>query len=375
MNLCGLSDSLAGVVDNPTECPECGATAHLGQGTCVSCLLKEGLEAGGEASAEVFQSVLTEADVPDKQWRLGNYEILEEIGRGGMGVIYRARQRHSRRIVALKRVLTYQAESHETLARFRREAEAAASLDHPNVLPIYEVSESEDGVPFFSMKLATAGSLRTAETALRRDPRECVRLIAKVARAIEYAHQQGILHRDLQPGNVLLDGRGEPLVSDFGLAKWLGEETNLTRTLTTFGTPGYIAPEQAEGDTAELTPAADIYSLGAMLFNLLAGRPPFVGANALSVIRQATATSAPKLRSLAPSLGRDLETILARCLERDPKARYQSAGDLAEDLERSLDGRTIVARPARRLPDSGVGRGATPFWRAARLRVCYSLPR
>ncbi|MBA3883483.1 MAG: protein kinase, partial [Chthoniobacterales bacterium] len=347
MNLCGLSDSLAGVVDNPAECEECGATTRLGQGSCVSCLLKEGLQAEGEASRQRFERVLAEADVPDKQWRLGNYEVLEEIGRGGMGVIYRARQRHSRRMVALKRVLTYHADSHETLVRFRREAEAAASLDHPNILPIYEVSESEDGVPFFSMKLATAGSLRTAESALRRDPRECVRLIAKVARAIEYAHQQGILHRDLQPGNVLLDGRAEPLVSDFGLAKWLGEESDLTRTLTTFGTPGYIAPEQAEGDTAELTPAADIYSLGAMLFNLLAGRPPFVGVNALSVIRQATATPAPKLRSLAPSLGRDLETITARCLERDPKARYQSAGDLAEDLERSLDGRPIVARPVR----------------------------
>ncbi len=345
MNLCGLSDSLAGVVDSPVECGECGGTAQLGQGTCVSCLLKEGLEAKGEASTEVFQSVLAEVDVPDRQWRLGNYEILEEIGRGGMGVIYRARQRHSRRIVALKRVLTYQAESQETLTRFRREAEAAASLDHPNVLPIYEVSESDDGVPFFSMKLATAGSLRTAESALRRDPRECVRLMAEVARAIEYAHTQGILHRDLQPGNVLLDGRGEPMVSDFGLAKWIGQESDLTRTLTTFGTPGYIAPEQAEGGNAALTPAADIYSLGAMLFNLLAGRPPFIGANALSVIRQAGATQAPKLRSFASSLSRDLETICARCLERDPKARYQSAGDLAEDLERSLDGRPIVARP------------------------------
>ena len=214
------------------------------------------------------------------------------------------------------------------------------------------MSESEDGVPFFSMKLATAGSLRTAEAALQREPRECVRLIAKVAHAIEYAHTQGILHRDLQPGNVLLDGQGEPLVSDFGLAKWLGEESDLTRTLTSFGTPGYIAPEQAEGERAGLTPAADIYSLGAILFNLLAGRPPFVGSNALSVIRQAGVTSAPRLRSLAPSLDRDLETICARCLERDPKARYQTAGDFAEDLERArrpVDPRSPDARAGQTL--------------------------
>jgi serine/threonine-protein kinase len=276
---------------------------------------------------------------------IGHYEILEEIGRGGMGIIYRARQHHSRRVVALKRVITYAANSHETLARFRREAEATASLDHPNILPVYEVSQTEDGVPFFSMKLAAGGSLRTVASALSGKTRECVQLVAKVARAIAYAHQQGILHRDLQPGNILLDARNEPLVSDFGLAKWLNEESDLTQTLTTFGTPGYIAPEQAEG--ANFSPAADIYSLGAVLFNLLAGRPPFVGSNALSVIRQAIAAPAPKLRAVCPTLDRDLETICARCLERDPDVRYHSAGALAEDLEHWLEGRPISARPVR----------------------------
>src|SRR5438876_4236053 len=339
----GLSDSVAGVVQGAGKCEQCGATTRLGQGLCVSCLFNEGLGREGEASTEVFESVLEEANVPDTQWRLGNYEILEEIGRGGMGVIYRARQRYSRRFVALKRVLTYHADSHETLARFRREAEAAASLDHPNILPIYEVTETEEGLPFFSMKLATGGSLRTVDPALRNEPRQCVQLMAKVARAIEYAHAQGILHRDLQPGNILLDARGEPLVSDFGLAKWLDKESDLTQTLTTFGTPGYIAPEPAEG--ADFSPAADIYGLGAILFNLLAGRPPFVGPNALSVIRQAAAMPAPKLRSFAPSVGRDLETIIARCLERDPKARYQSAAALGQDLERWIEGRPIIARP------------------------------
>jgi serine/threonine-protein kinase len=275
---------------------------------------------------------------------ISNYEILGEIGRGGMGVIYRARQRYSRRIVALKRVLTYQADSHETLERFRREAEAAASLDHPNILPIHEVGQGEDGLPFFSMKYAAGGSLQKAGPALRNEPRECVRLMAKVARAVQFAHERGILHRDLKPGNILLDADGEPFVSDFGLAKWLDTSTDLTRTLTIFGTPGYIAPEQAKGPAATLTPAADVYSLGAILFDLFTGRPPFLGEHALVVIQQASEKPAPKLRSLAPALDRDLETICTRCLEREPQARYRSAGDLAIDLECWLEGRPIIAR-------------------------------
>ena len=249
-----------------------------------------------------------------------------------MGVIYRARQRHSRRIVALKRVLSYHADSSDTLARFRREAEAAASLDHPNILPIYEVGQSEDGVPFFSMKYASGGSLQEVGPALRGDEREIVRLIAKIARAVQYAHRQGILHRDLKPGNILLDSRHEPLVSDFGLAKWLDSSSDLTRTLTIFGTPGYIAPEQAKGHAANLKPAADVYSLGAILFDLLSGRPPFLGEHALAVIQQAADKPAPKLRSLVQNVDRDLETICARCLEREPTARYCSAGERPRTL-------------------------------------------
>jgi len=312
---------------------------------CVSCLLRQGLEIGGEVSKAVYETVLDELDARDKPWQLGNYEILEQIGCGGMGVIYRARQRHSRRIVAVKRVLSYRADSHGALQRFRREAQAVASLDHPNILPIYEVSESEDGLPFFSMKFAEKGSLREHLASLRNEPRKCVQLMAKVACAVEYAHSRGVLHRDIKPGNILLNDRGEPLVSDFGLAKLLDGNNDLTRSLTTLGTAGFIAPEQAGDGAVDLTPAADVYSLGAVLFNVLAGRPPFLGSNPVSVIRQASETQAPKLRSLAPSLDRDLETICARCLERDPKARYQSAGDLAADLERWLGARPIVARP------------------------------
>jgi serine/threonine protein kinase/protocatechuate 3,4-dioxygenase beta subunit len=339
------SDPLPSATTEQAKCEKCGAIMRLDTGVCVSCLLREGLDTGGEVSKAVYETVLDELDARDKPWQLGNYEILEQIGCGGMGVIYRARQRHSRRIVAVKRVLSYRADSHGALQRFRREAQAVASLDHPNILPIYEVSESEDGLPFFSMKFAAGGSLHEVAPSLRSQPRKCVELMAKVARAVEYAHSRGVLHRDIKPGNILLNDRGEPLVSDFGLAKLLDGNNDLTRSLTTFGTAGFIAPEQAGDAAVDLTPAADVYSLGAVLFNVLAGRPPFLGSNPVSVIRQASETQAPKLRSLAPSLDRDLETICARCLERDPKARYQSAGDLAADLERWLGGRPIVARP------------------------------
>ena len=339
------SDLLPSATKGHPKCEKCGATMRLDTGVCVSCLLREGLEGGDEVSQACYQSVLAEVDAPHKSWFLGNYEILEQIGCGGMGVIYRARQRHSRRIVAVKRVLSYRADSHEALERFRREAQAVASLDHPNILPIYEVSESEDGLPFFSMKFAENGSLQENAPSLRNAPRTCVQLMAKVARAVEYAHSRGVLHRDIKPGNILLNDRSEPLVSDFGLAKLLDGNNDLTRSLTTFGTAGFIAPEQAGHAAVDFTPVADVYSLGAVLFNVLAGRPPFLGPNPVSVIRQASETQAPKLRSLAPSLDRDLETICARCLERDPKARYQSASDLAADLERWLDGRPIVARP------------------------------
>jgi TolB-like protein/tRNA A-37 threonylcarbamoyl transferase component Bud32 len=331
--------------NEPSECDQCGTKTRLNNGLCVNCLLGEGLESDSQASSEAFERVLQEAPVPDQHWRMGNYEILDEIARGGMGVIYRARQRHSRRIVALKRILSFHAGSHDVLARFRREAESVASLDHPNILPIYDVGESDDGLPFFSMKYVAGGSLQKIGSKLHSDPRQCAQLVQKVARAVDYAHSRGILHRDLKPGNILIDDRGEPLVVDFGLAKSLDANSDLTRTLTTFGTPGYIAPEQATNAAADLASVSDVYSLGAVLFYLLTGRPPFLGDNALVVLRQAADTDAPKLRSIEPSLDRELEIICARCLERDPKARYQSAGDLAADLERWLENRPIAARP------------------------------
>src|SRR5205809_275638 len=343
MSVSNLSDSVR-IDADIVACEECGSTSRVGRGSCLNCLLRRGLGCETETT-ETLETVLDEVDVHDADWRIGNYQILEEIGRGGMGVIYRARQRHSRRIVALKRILGFHSDSRETLARFRREAEAAASLDHPNILTIYEVSETEDGLPFFSMKFAAGGSVQDVARSLRDDPRRIVRLMAKVTRAVQHAHVQGILHRDLKPGNVLLDGCGEPLVSDFGLAKWLDTSSDLTRTLTVFGTPGYIAPEQAQGPAKKLTLSADIYSIGAVLFDLFTGRTPFLGEHALAVVKQAGEKPAPKLRTLAPLADRDLETICAKCLEREPQARYHSAGDLADDLERWLEGRPIVARP------------------------------
>src|SRR5512140_302621 len=328
-------------------CAKCGSTSRVGRGLCLKCLLSTGINSNGEHPPiePTLDDLLRDIHGQDADWLLGNYQILEEIGRGGMGVIYRARQRHSRRIVALKRILSYHADSQDTLMRFRREAQAAANLDHPNILPIYEVGESDEGLPFFSMKFAVGGSLLEAASALRSQPRRAVALMAKVARAVQYAHEQGILHRDLKPGNILLDGSGEPLVSDFGLAKWLEPTGRVTRTPTVFGTPGYIAPEQVNGSAGNLPRTADVYSLGAVLFDLLTGQPPFTGEHALKTIQQATEKPAPKLRTLAPGLDRDLETICAKSLERDPHARYRSAGELADDLERWLHGHSIVARP------------------------------
>ena len=343
MNFSGLTDLPERSAQDCARC-RCGSLARVASGLCVSCLLRGGLDSE-EANVEDFDALLAAVDVPDRDWQLGNYRILEEIGRGGMGVIYRARHAPSRRIVALKRVLNYHSDSRETLVRFQREARAAASLDHPNILPIYDVGATDDGLPFFSMKLAPGGSLLDSKESFRDSPRRAVQLIATVARAIDHAHSQGILHRDLKPGNILLDARGEPMVTDFGLAKWLDTASELTCTLTVFGTPGYIAPEQSENAAADLTPATDVYSLGAILFELLAGRPPFLGEHAVAVIRQAADNDAPKLRSIVPGASRDLETICARCLERDPNLRYQSADALAEDLDRWLEGRPVKARP------------------------------
>ena len=339
-------DSFAAVAE-PEVCGECQSVSRLTNGLCLNCLLRGALaEQGAPSGREVFKEALAAVRSRNGDWQIAHHEILDEIARGGMGVVYQAREPHSDRIVALKCVLAYQGDSDHVVSRFRREAETAARLDHPNIVPIYQVGETVDGFPYYTMKYALAGSLLQARGPLLQHPRQSVELVMKVASAVQYAHEKGVLHRDLKPGNILLDERGEPLVSDFGLARCEATSSYLTRSMASFGTPGYIAPEQADGPAAQLTPAADIYSLGAILFELLTGRPPFVGDNAFAVMKQSAQTPAPNVRTLARNVDRDLETICARCLEREPGDRYQSAADLAEDLQRWLDDRPIAARRA-----------------------------
>src|SRR6266404_2500641 len=340
------SDSTFAILAEPEVCSECHSISRLTNGLCLNCLLRGALDEDGAPSGkETFKEVLAGVKSGDGDWHIADHEILDEIARGGMGVVYQAREPHSGRIVALKCVLAYQSDSDHVVARFRREAETAVRLEHPNIVPIYQVGETADGFPYYTMKYAAAGSLLQARGPLLQHPRHSVALMAKVARAVAYAHDKGVLHRDLKPGNILLDNHGEPLVSDFGLARCETVSGYLTRSLASFGTPGYIAPEQADGPAANLTAAADIYSIGAILFELLTGQPPFVGDNAFVVMKQSAEQPAPRLRGLAPKADRDLEIICARCLEREPADRYQSAGELADDLQHWLDDRPIVASP------------------------------
>jgi len=276
----------------------------------------------------------------------GDYVLLDEIARGSAGVVFRARQTSLNRVVALKMLrdrplLTSDADT----KRFRAEAEAAASLDHPHIVPIYEVGAHE-GQAYFSMKLVEGGTLHFRAAEFQRDPRKAAALMATVARAVHHAHQHGILHRDLKPGNILLDAAGTPLVTDFGLARKIGLDSTLTMSGQIMGTPHYMAPEQARGENRALTPAADIYSLGAMLYELLAGRRAFDGEDFIALLKQVAEAAPPPLRSVKPSLDRDLETVVMKCLEKAPAARYATAAELADDLDRWRRGEPVRARPA-----------------------------
>jgi tRNA A-37 threonylcarbamoyl transferase component Bud32 len=287
--------------------------------------------------------------------RLGDYEVLEEIARGGMGIVYKARQVSANRLVALKVIRADRlddlpdAERQQWVARFRAEAEAVANLDHPGIVPLYEVGEHQ-GQPFFSMKLVEGGNLgewiKEAQKSGRSAAaqREIARLLATAAQAVHSAHQRGILHRDLKPGNVLLDGNGHPLVTDFGLAKRLNQAGSIAPS-SIVGTAAYMPPEQAAARRDAQSTAADVYGLGAILYEMLTGRPPFQGANDLDVLLQVLEREPTPPRVVVPGVNRDLETICLKCLRKEPRERYSSAQALADDLDNWRAGRPVTARP------------------------------
>ena len=353
-------------------CPKCGVQIppDAPEGGCPGCLLETGLGLlpdppvpGGDPSAiasakgddggcaeNVEANAVAAARRSKKAARaaemlgeLGDYELVEEVGRGGQGVVFRARQKSLNRTVALKVISLGQWASKAHLKRFRREAEAAASLDHPSIVPIYEVGERE-GACYFSMKFVEGGQL---DEVARRAPisiRQAAELIAKVARTVHYAHEHGILHRDIKPGNILLDAKGEPLLTDFGLARLVEAESTITRTREALGTPSYMAPEQAAGEQRKLSNATDVYGLGAVLYQLLTDHPPFAGGTTYETIKLLLDTEPRQPRLLNPKIDRDLSTICLKCLEKDPQRRYPSALALAEDLERWLKHEPIRAR-------------------------------
>jgi len=302
------------------------------------------------------------AETPSREvWSVPGYEILKELGRGGMGVVYKARQTALKRTVALKMVLSGVHAGSDDLKRFRAEAEAAARMQHPNIVQIYEIGEW-DGRPYFSLEYVKGGSLAAQLDGEPWDNREAAALVEILAETMDYAHERGIVHRDLKPANILLvpsEGRRsspgtpiagrsfEPKIADFGLAKRLEGGKTLTQTGAILGTPGYMAPEQASGKSRGISPAADVYALGAILYELLTGRPPFQAATQLDTVLQLLSEDpvSPRERNRAVDL--DLDTICLKCLARDPRDRYASAALLAEDLRRFLDGKPLShARPA-----------------------------
>ncbi|HTH47248.1 MAG TPA: serine/threonine-protein kinase, partial [Candidatus Limnocylindria bacterium] len=349
-------------MSNLAACPECGLPRHplLLEGLCAACLVRHSLvrpRLSAAADGPLSGHSGPFPYIPPVLHAFGDYEVQAEIARGGMGVVYRARQVSLNRMVALKLILTGQFAGEDEVKRFRAEAEAAANLDHPNIVPIYDVGQVE-GRHFFSMKLIEGRSLAERVRNGARDPVDSARLMQKVAAAIHYAHQRGVLHRDLKPANILVDAQGEPQVTDFGLARRIGVDSGLTQTGAVFGTPAFMPPEQAD-DPRRLTVAADVYSLGAILYDLLSGRPPFEAPTPVETVMMVRDQEPTSLRSLRPEIARDLETICLKCLQKEPAKRYASALALAEDLERYLQGEPILARP--------VG-PAERVWRWARRR-------
>lgn len=328
-------------IPSPGICRTCGTPLPGGKwaGICPRCLI--------ETFAEETESAPAESLVE-------GFTVLEEISRGGMGVVYRARQHHPSRIVALKMILPQLLNSPTVRARFQAEAEAVARLDHPNVLPIYQAGENA-AMPYLVMKFISGGSVAERRAEFLHQPRACAELLAAAARGVQHAHERGILHRDLKPANLLLDdaspnGAPVPMVSDFGLARILeSEPSSLTGPASFLGTAGYLAPELAFGPRTEPTVQSDIYSLGAILYELVVGRLPFKADSGFEALRQAEQETAPPLRSIDPRIPKDFEAICLTCLQREPFSRYRSVAGLIDDLERFLQGLPVHARPVPRL--------------------------
>ncbi len=275
--------------------------------------------------------------------RVGNYVILSEIARGGMGIIYKARQVRPERLVALKMIRSGTFATAAEAQRFQFEAEAAARLDHPNIVPIIEVGH-DHGQWFFSMKLIEGGSLAAHLAEFVADPVAAARVLVPVARAVDHAHRQGFVHRDLKPANVLLDSHGAPQVTDFGLAKCVSDDSSQTQSGTLVGTPSYMAPEQAAGRTQDVTPRTDVYGLGAILYELLTSRPPFRGETLMDTVVQVLERQPEPPCQVRRGVPRDLERICLKCLEKRPEERYTSAAEVADDLERFLRDEAVEAR-------------------------------
>lgn len=328
---------------NARVCGKCGNTIFdtAPQGLCSVCLFDTGLsiltESVGSPNAKDFGAGndSNSTDAAELFSASDDYELLEEIGRGGQGVVYRARQKSLNRTVALKIIGITNGRSKAHLKRFRLEAEAAAKLNHPFVVPIHEIGERK-GRCYFSMGLVEGGRLDQIAKREPMSPRQAAEVIAKLARTVHYAHQHGIVHRDIKPGNILLDTKGEPHLTDFGVARLLETENDATCTIEVSGTPSYMAPEQAQANNRRVCSTTDVYALGAVLYELLAGQPPFSGGTPFETVRLLLETEPRQPRLLNPKVDRDLSTICLKCLEKDPKRRYSSALALAEDLEHWL---------------------------------------